>query len=111
LEISVEKKGSTLVVNVSGRVTMQTAHQLQQSIKETLKSDLDRIIVNLADVAYMDSSGVGVLVSGSKMARDRAIPLGLSGIVERVMLVMKMTGLETIFRIFPDVPTALDELA
>ena len=110
MEISVEDNENTRILNVSGRVTMQTAHQLHGAIKDALKNGVARIIVNLVEVSYMDSSGVGVLVSGSKLAREKETPLGLAGAAERVMLVMKMTGLDVIFRFFPSLQVAMAEL-
>ena len=105
IEEQTEDGITTLVI--AGRITMQTAHQ----ILNRLESVFDRaraVLICLNDVDYMDSSGVGVLVTALKRAKAKETPFGIAGINDRVKVVMEMSGLTKLFQIFPDQAAAVE---
>ena len=109
MEIKVDIQGSTSILMVKGNVTMQTAHKLLESIKNNSKSV--SLLISFAEVDYMDSSGVGVLVSGLRFAKEQNIKLGLVHLAGKVKMVMEMSGLCALFSIYPDIPTAVSQMA
>ncbi len=68
-------------------------------------------MVVLRDVEYMDSSGVGVLVSGMKMAKEKGVHFALVEVAKRVLAVLEITKLVRLFHIYEDVPAALEGAA
>ena len=110
MEITERFEAETTILAVDGRLTMQSSHLLLDCFKEKMQSS-HPILVNLEAVDYMDSSGVGVLVTALKLAKGKDIRFGLIGINHRVQVVMEMSGLTTLFEIYPDEAAALKALA
>ena len=106
VNIDVDKVESTVILTVNGRVNMQTSHLLLAKIKDAMPKT-ERLLINLEAVDYMDSSGVGILVTALKSSRESGTRLQLSGLNERVLAVMEMSGLTRLFEIFPDNDGAL----
>ena len=104
IENHIDENG--VVLAIEGRVTMQTSHLLLTEIKNLLSNGTARIFILLDSVEYMDSSGVGVLISGLKLARKNNVPLGLVAPNQRVSQIMEMSGLVSIFPVFPDLTGA-----
>ena len=88
---------------------MQSSHTLLDRLKRVMKK-APRLILNLADVEYMDSSGIGVMVTALKISKEKNIPFALAKINERVGMVMDMSGLAVLFQIYADEETAIAEL-
>jgi len=109
LNIKETTQDGAVIFGVDGRVTMQSAHLLLTRIKKNLKS-AKRLIINLGLVEYMDSSGIGVLVTALKLAKEKDVPFGLVSVNERVSMVLDMSGLVILFQIYQDEATALAEL-
>ena len=99
------------ILEIVGMIDIKTSPDLLASIKKNLANGTSKILVQLAQVEYMDSSGVGVLISGLKSAKALSVPFALVAVPKRVMMVLEMTRLVELFRIFPDTTSALAELA
>ena len=99
--------GKTAVVDVAGDIDLSRTNQFQASLLHVLNTGPERIIVNLAGVNYMDSSGVASLVKLLSRARQSGISLGLTGLTARVRSVFQITRLDTVFEIFPTEQEAL----
>jgi len=109
VDITERSETGATVLEVKGRMTMQTSHQLLDELKGAT-SRSSAILVDLSGVDYMDSSGVGVLVTALKLSKSNGIRFVLSGIKDRVRVVMEMSGLTTLFEIFEDQDAALRAL-
>ncbi len=101
-------QGKDAVLNVNGKITIQTAHTLLATVKE-LAEKTRHLVVNLGDVDYMDTSGMGVLVTGLKLFKSKGSDFALSGVNERVRAVMELSGLVGLFRIYPNDHVALTQ--
>ena len=110
MEIDVRHEDDATIIEVVGQVTIRTAPQLLEVLKQNTKRDR-RLVVSLADVDYMDSSGVGVLVTSLKYAASVRAPFALARVQERVCAILELTRLTRIFKIFPDIEKALKELS
>jgi len=103
-----EWQGQNAVLSVNGRINMQSAHTLLATVKE-LAGKTGNLVVNLDQVDYMDTSGMGVLVTALKLFKNKGASFALSRVNERVRLVMEMSGLVGLFRIYPNDNMALIE--
>ena len=111
MEIAVKNDGDTAVISVAGFVNIQSAPRLLQVIQDNIQNPKSSgIIVNLSEVEFMDSSGVGVLVTGLKAANAKTVRFGLAEMSPRVRSVMEITRLCKLFQIYPNVQTALRDL-
>jgi len=110
VEIKQRSEDRVTIIEISGRITMQTAHQILQRL-ESVFDRASAVLICLSDVDYMDSSGVGVLVTALKRAKAKDTRFGIAGINDRVKLVMEMSGLTALFEVFPDQASALEAFA
>ncbi|MFC1588160.1 STAS domain-containing protein [Planctomycetota bacterium] len=110
MEISTSNNDNAIILDVSGDVNIQSAPALRSAIQQQVGKGAKRVVVRLAEVNYMDSSGVGVLVSGLKLARDKKVPFCLVEVSRNVMDVIEVTRLTKIFNIYTDLSTALEQL-
>ena len=105
--IKIRQSGTISIVYVSGRLTSFETGTLRDSISRLLKQGHKDIILNLTDLQYLDSSGIGelarVYVSVVKQSGQMKV-IGLSSKIEEVL---KITHLYQVFPEFPDEEAAL----
>jgi len=92
-----EQRGIT-IVDVSGDIDMGTSPALRKTLLEALKKT-SRLVVNLREVRYVDSSGIASLVEVLKEARNKEKRLILFGLNNAVQEVLQLTRLSKIFEI------------
>jgi anti-sigma B factor antagonist len=95
------------IVDVAGDVDLSRSAAFQRSLLEVVDRRPERIIVNLADVGYMDSSGVASLVKLLSRARRIDLPICLVGMRERVRSIFEITRLDSVFDIYATEQEAL----
>lgn len=98
--------GEFMVVTVSGEVDVVTAPALRQQIAEVIADGNDRVVADLTDVPFLDSTGLGVLVGRLKVLRQQGGDLRLVITSDRVLRNFQITGLDKVFQIFPTVQEA-----
>lgn len=103
----VRAHGDALVVDVAGDVDLHRSVEFQQSLLKLLDDRPQRIVLNLADVPYMDSSGVASLVKLLSRTGKAKIGLSLCGLNQRVRSIFEITRLDTVFPICGSVEEAL----
>ena len=97
-----ERDGSALL-EVGGTVDYDTAPQLREALLGIIDSGRRQVVVDLAGVEFMDSTGLGVLVLALKRLRDAQGQLRLTGAQVRPMKLFETTGLVQIFDLSPAV--------
>jgi anti-sigma B factor antagonist len=103
LEISVRRLDNVAVVDLNGRVTLgEASGRLRDTIKDLITNNGKDILLNLAGVSYMDSSGLGELVGAFATVSNRGGKLKLLGLQPRLHELMHITKLYTVFEIFTD---------
>ncbi len=95
------------VLGVHGEVDVSTAPQLRQHLVELASSGADTAVIDLEGVDFLDSTGLGVLVSGLKRFRTIGGDLLLVCTHRRVLKVFEITGLTAVFSIHETVPEAV----
>ena len=99
--------GRAALVDVEGDIDLSRSARFQQSLLEVIDDSPERIVVNLAGVPYMDSSGVASLVKLLSRARREGISLRLTGLCQRVRSIFEITRLDSVFDIYPTEEEAL----
>jgi len=85
------------VLEVQGEVDLYTSPQLRDAILRSIEEGENQIVIDLSNVSFMDSSGLGVLVAGLKRARERGGELALVFGEGSVQKVLGITGLDRVF--------------
>ena len=100
--------GDVLVVNLTGPITLGPGtREFRQLITDTLESGRKNILLNMAEVYYIDSSGLGELVAAYTAATRRGGKLKLMKLTQRVQDVVQLTKVYRIFEVFDDESTAV----
>ncbi|WP_433536846.1 STAS domain-containing protein [Micromonospora sp. CA-249363] len=94
------------VVEVAGDLDMSTTPQLRDGLLEVVESGARVVVVDLAAVGFMDSSGLGALVVAYKAMRARDGWLGLAGVQPPVRKVLSITSVDRVIASFDSVEAA-----
>ncbi len=94
-----KEKNGVVVVAVDGQLIVGNRQELKQKILDALESGDRKFLVDFTKTGYIDSSGLGVLVSLSKKIRDQGGDLRLSGLNEDLKTLFELTKLDTLFAI------------
>jgi anti-sigma B factor antagonist len=112
LKINVRENGDVLILDLNGRITLgEEAASLRDTLKEQIESGRKHILLNLADVSYIDSSGLGQLVSSFATVTSRGGQLKLLNLQKRLHELMQVTKLITVFEVYTTEAAALRSFA
>ncbi|WP_164671078.1 STAS domain-containing protein [Virgibacillus doumboii] len=103
LQIDVTESNEKSVVNLTGEIDAYTAPKLKEAVLPLTKANGQTVEVNLEDVDYMDSTGLGVFISALKSTKENDSKLKLVNLQDRVARLFKITGLDEII----DIGTAI----
>jgi anti-sigma B factor antagonist len=93
---------------MSGRITLGDGSALlRKTIRDLLGEERLRIVLNLADVDYIDSSGIGEMVSGYTSVKNRGGELKLLNLTKKVHDLLQITKLYTVFEVHSDEQAAV----
>jgi anti-sigma B factor antagonist len=96
------------VIDVSGRITLgEGSSNLREGIRELVAKGSKKILLNLGEVSYIDSSGIGELVSGFTSMANQGGQLKLLNLTKRVRDLLQITKLYTVFEVHDDEASAV----
>jgi len=108
LTIASRELDGVSILDLSGRITLgEGAVQLREAIRELISKGVKKIIVGLGNVNYIDSSGLGELVSSYTTAKNQGADLKLLNLTKKVKDVLQVTKLYTVFDIYDDEASAI----
>jgi anti-sigma B factor antagonist len=100
------------VVDLSGRITLgEGSSMLRQMVRDLLAKGQRKIVLNLGDISYIDSSGIGELVSGFTTVKNQGGELKLLSLTRKVHDLLQITKLYTVFDVHDVEQRALDSFA
>jgi len=100
--------GQATVVDLSGKITLgEGSALLRKTVRGLLDDKRTKIVLNLADVDYIDSSGIGELVSAFTTSKGRGGELKLLRLTKQVHDLLQRTKLYTVFDVYTDEGSAL----
>ena len=112
LNINIRETAEAVILDLSGRITLgEPLAELRDSIREALADDRKSILLNLADVSYIDSSGLGQLISSYATTTSRGGQMKLLNLQKRVNDLMQVTKLLTVFETYTSEEAALRSFA
>lgn len=107
LDVSTRADGIAVVVP-RGRLNMVSARQLKETFSDLVAAGSSRIVVDLAETTFLDSSGLGALIGGLKAARQAGGDLRIARPTPAVVSVFELTNLDRVLRARDSVETAFD---
>jgi anti-sigma B factor antagonist len=108
MKASNRQVGGVTIVDLSGRITLgEGSVVLRDTVRDLVSKGKNKILLNLADVTYIDSSGIGELVSAFTTVRNQSGELKLLKLTKKVHDLLQITKLYTVFDIKDDEATAV----
>jgi anti-sigma B factor antagonist len=107
LKLGHHAKDGIEVIDVQGEIDMYTAPRLRELLIDLVSQGSYQLVVNLGKVGFLDSTGLGVLVGGLKRVRAHDGSLDLVCTQQRILKILKITGLTEVFGIYQTVDQAI----
>jgi anti-sigma B factor antagonist len=105
------REPDVMIVTISGRITMgRESGQIEAAVIKALKEGARRIVLDLANISAIDSTGVGIVAYCFGKSAQAGALLNVAGVTGRVRDVFQITGLDQVMRFFPDVDSACEAL-
>jgi anti-sigma B factor antagonist len=112
VKLSSRQVGDVTVLDVSGRITLgEGSSALRDMLRDMVSKGQKKILLNLGDVSYIDSSGIGELVSGFTTVANHGGQMKLLGLTKRVKDLLQITKLYTVFDVHDDEAAAIRSFA
>ena len=109
VKLTTREKGGVIIVDAGGKLTLgEGTGSLRTKIRELVQGGSLRIVLNLADVTYIDSSGLGELIAAHTTITTAGGEIKLLNLAKRVHDLLKLTKLYTVFDTFEDEAAAVD---
>lgn len=108
MKLNTRQVDGITVLDLSGRITLgEGSVQLRDAVRDLLAKGSKNILLNLADVNYIDSSGIGELVSAYTTVRNQGGELKLLNLTKKVHDLLQITKLYTVFDVKDDEASAI----
>ena len=108
VKISTRQVDGVTILDMSGRITLgEGSVQLRDAVRDLLGKGQKHILLNLGDVTYIDSSGIGELVSAFTTAKIQGGELKLLNLTRKVHDLLQITKLYTVFDVKDDEASAI----
>jgi anti-sigma B factor antagonist len=107
MSFDVKKQDDVTIIDVEGQLIVGNRQELKQRVLEELDGGARKFLIDFSNTGYIDSSGLGVLVSLSKKIREQGGELRLANLNEDLRTLFELTKLDTLFHIASDRQEAL----
>jgi len=112
VKLTVRQVGDVTVVDAVGRLTLGEGSSLfRDAVRGLVAQGNKKIILNLGEVTYIDSSGIGELVSAFTTVTNQGGSFKLLSLTKRVQDLLQITKLYTVFEVFDDEAAAVGSFA
>ncbi len=108
VKMNTRQVGDVSVIDAAGRITLgEGASVFRDTIRDLVAKGDKKVLLNLGNVSYIDSSGIGEMVSGFTTVTNQGGQLKLLGLSKRVKDLLQITKLYTVFEVFEDEAAAI----
>lgn len=107
MELKIRKNGEVYIVDVNGEMDLYNSYKLKELVMKMIEKGIKTFVINLEQVDYIDSSGIGALIYISSTVKKMSLKLALSNIHGSVKKVIELTKLTGYFPIANSVEEAL----
>ena len=109
MNINLRSEGHFDVLELKGEIDLHFSPQLREHILASLKNG-QPLLIDMANVSYIDSSGIASLVEGFQTAKSSNLHYGLLSISDPALQVLTLTRLDKVFSLYDDIDEFQDQL-
>lgn len=110
MELKIRKTAETYIIDINGEMDLYNSYKLKELVMKMIEKNVKRFIINLEQVEYIDSSGIGALIYICSTAKKLNLKLAMANIHGSVGKVIELTKLTGYFPISENIETALESL-
>lgn len=110
LHLKRQAMGDAVVVAVEGELDLFTAPFLRDEVRDAIKQDGARLVLDLQQLSFMDSSGLSVLIEAWRLATSEGGGVSLAAPQAPVARILRTTGLDRRIKVYADVDSAVGEI-
>ena len=107
MEYTTEQNGKVTVFQVRGQLDAVTSQELNQAVMQSIASGAAKLVFDLAALSYTSSAGLRVFISATQAARKQKGDVCIAAVRPEVAKVFALSGLDSMIKLFPDVPSAV----
>ncbi len=108
LQISQEIKNRAGIINVTGKIYLYEIHSLRETLDDYYqRADLKHVILELSDVDFIDSSGIGLLVANAAKFKEKGVSFCLVNLNASIEHLFRLTAIARLFKRFNSIDDAL----
>lgn len=102
MDISFKDHGEHKIIVVSGEVDLYNVSELKKQLFSVTDGSCSSVVIDMSNVNYMDSSGIGALVAGQKKMKAHSGKFALMSVHDDVLNILKLATLDKFFKIYYD---------
>lgn len=110
MKVQVRNIDQVAVIDCTGNVDLYSSTGLRETLLSLMRSGTPNVLVNMADVTYIDSSGIATLVEGLQLSRQTKTHFGLFALRHNAKSVLELARLDKVFAIFASEKEALEKI-
>ena len=111
MKVLLRKIDNISILDCSGDVDLYSSPDLREKLLGEMKSGAPNVLINMAAVTYIDSSGIATLVEGLQLSREKKTHFGLFGLRNNARSVLELARLHKVFSLFEDEKEALEKIS
>jgi anti-sigma B factor antagonist len=112
MKVSTRQVDGVIILDLSGRITLgEGSVTLRDAVRDALAKGSRKILLNLADISYIDSSGIGEMVSAFTSVKNAGGELKLLKLTKKVHDLLQITKLYTVFDVKDDEAKAVSSFS
>ncbi len=113
MRITVREKDDVVILDVQGEIRLSEHPEpvLRDQVKRQMEKGKKKVLLNFADLEFIDSSGIGELVSSYISVKNAGGRLRIARVPEKIMLILEYTSLGNIIEVFDDEASALHDFS
>jgi anti-sigma B factor antagonist len=109
MQMTSREVDGVFVVTLEGRIVLgEESHSLREKLKSVLAEGKKKIVLNMADIKYIDSSGLGALLAAHYSAKTQGASMRLCNLGGKFYEVLQITKLLTVFDVYDSEPAAVN---
>ena len=111
MKVQLRKIDKISILDCSGDVDLYSSPDLREKLLGEMKSGVPNVLINMAAVTYIDSSGIATLVEGLQLSREKKTHFGLFGLRNNARSVLELARLHKVFALFENEKEALEKIS
>lgn len=107
MEIKEQERNGIIILDIIGEIDLYNAPDIKNHVLKKIESQKYNLVINMQEVSYIDSSGIGALISSLSNLKKYQGSLKITNIHDSVKKVFELTKLTSFFEIYADVDSAI----